>query len=52
MPVILPLRRVRQEDHEIKESLAYIRSLMSDYTVYQDSVKGEERKEEGGRKRK
>lgn len=33
MPVILSLRRLRQEDHEIKVSLAYVRSLMSDYTA-------------------
>lgn len=52
MPVILALRRLRLEDqgepglHNESDVRLYC------YTVYQDSVKGEEGKEEGGKKRK
>lgn len=50
MPLIPNLRRLRQGDHEITASLAYIISLRSDYTLCQDSVKGRKEKKKGRKK--
>lgn len=50
MPLIPNLRRLRQGDHEITASLAYIISLRSDYTLCQDSVKGRKEKRKEGKK--